>query len=177
MAFGKNRNQGINSSKRISKYIWRYVVNGITAIVLFLFLSMQAVSWMGYEPYRILSGSMEPTLTVGEIVLVDTKDREACAGDIIAFTEGRHVVIHRVQKINENGSYTTKGDANPAEDFDDVRQEEIIGIVWLKLGPLTGIWDLFSSNGRYGLIAILIFLNGSMEMWARSCKDEEVEYA
>lgn len=177
MAFGKKRNNRISLPKQSSVYIWKYVVNGVTAIVLFLFLSMQIMPCLGYEPYRILSGSMEPTLTIGEIVLIDTNDREIDVGEIIAFSEGRHVVIHRVQEMKGSGLYTTKGDANPTADFDAVRQTEVIGTFWLKLGVLTGIWDFFSSNGRYVVILILVLLNGSLETWAGSCEDEEVEYA
>ncbi len=172
-----NRKNCTGRPVKAAFYIWKYVVNGITALVLFLSLAMQAAGWFGYCPYRILTGSMEPALDAGEIVLIDTKDREISAGEILAFSEGDHVVIHRVQNIEASDEYRTKGDANPTEDFDTVKESEIIGTLWIRLGMLTGIWDIFSSDKRYGLIILLILLNGSLEIAAGSVRDKEVQYA
>ena len=176
MGYGMSRKNLTERSVKSAFNIWKYVVNGITALVLFLSLTIQITDWLGYRPYRILTGSMEPTLEPGEIVLIDTKDREISVGEILAFSEGSQVVIHRVQKMEADGEYRTKGDANPTEDFDTVKEPEIIGTLKIQMGELTSIWDIFSSNRRYCLIAVLILLNGSLEIAADYIK-KEVEYA
>ena len=158
-------------------YIWKYVVNGITALILVLYIGMQMMQWSGYEPYRILTGSMEPTLITGEIVLINTNDRDGDVGDIIAFQLGEHVVIHRIVEIASNGEYKTKGDANPTEDFDTVGDTEMIGTLWMKLGPFKWFWDLFSSRKKYALIVMLVLMHGSAELAADLTGGEEVEYA
>lgn len=82
----------------------------------------------GYEPYIVLSGSMEPTIHTGALAFIDTKDTEVEANDIIAFHESNgSVVTHRVMRLNDEGLYDTKGDANTVEDFNSVAQEQIIG--------------------------------------------------
>lgn len=151
-------------SEKTADNLWYQIVSGITVVVIVLFLGMQTILLLGYEPYRILTGSMEPTLATGEIVLVDTDDRNANVGEIIAFKIGEHVVIHRVMEVKSNGEYQTKGDANQTEDFNSVETAEMVGTLWMRLGSLTWIWDIFSSGRKYVLVLVLILLNGSKEI-------------
>ena len=127
------------------------------------FVVIQILVWLagmaGIESYTILSGSMEPVLKVGDIVLVDTRACDASPNEMIAFHAGGQVVIHRVVYTNEYGDYITKGDANAEEDFDPVQAEEMIGTVKAKLRRWKWIWLFFHSNIRFGMIAGLVILN------------------
>ena len=165
-----------NVSKKTAANVFCHVVNIATAAVLIVFVWMQAILLLGYEPYRILTGSMEPTLTTGEIVLIDTNNRDADIGEIIAFYIGDHVVIHRVMDVKLNGEYQTKGDANQTEDFGSVEQTEMVGVLWMRLGSLTWIWDLFSSIKKYLLVLVLVVLNGSKEHLSVQTGGDEIGY-
>ena len=75
----------------------------------------------GYKPFVVLSGSMNPEIKVGDLVLVKEVDvNELKEKDIIAYRDAKDkVTTHRiVQVINDEGnlSFITKGDANNAED-------------------------------------------------------------
>ena len=155
-----------------SKIMWKYALNAVTVWILLLLIGIRLLLHMGYAPYRILTGSMEPVLQTGEVVLIDTDDREIEPGEIIAFWEGTHVVIHRVQEIKSNDTYITKGDANPTIDFNPVDQRELIGSLWIRLGGGTKIWDIFSSNIRYVLLAVLLVLHGILEYRPEKCGGE-----
>lgn len=79
----------------------------------------------GYSLYRVNSGSMEPTLEIGdEIIIQKTDDYQV--GDIVSYlVDGKNTVTHRIISI-EDDIIVAKGDANDVPD-DPVHRENIIG--------------------------------------------------
>ena len=91
------------------------------AIVLVLLLNLQ------FDFYYIKTGSMEPELSVGTVVVVDADvNVQVKTGDICAYRSGRNVVIHRIIAADEEG-YTFKGDANPSADAAKVTENQLVG--------------------------------------------------
>ena len=81
----------------------------------------------GYSIFQIKSGSMEPTINIGDYVITKTESNFQ-EGDIIIYHEGNHSFIcHRIDKINEN-SIICKGDNNNTADM-EISNEHIIGKV------------------------------------------------
>jgi signal peptidase len=86
----------------------------------------------------VKSGSMEPTILTGSVVIVKPQASYA-EGDIITFGEDSKLQIpttHRIIDIQgdfTNLTYTTKGDANEEEDPAPVHDGDIIGkvVVWV----------------------------------------------
>jgi len=76
------------------------------------------------------SGSMEPTVKTGSVVLIKNQDTYS-VGDIITFVGGGgDSTTHRVTKTNiVSGKevFNTKGDANQAEDRETVSIDNILG--------------------------------------------------
>lgn len=165
---GYGRNMKIKWSK------WKMILNFITLAALLLFIGMWMIMRLGYEPYQILSGSMEPTLKIGEIVLIDTNDTNVGEGDVIAFYMGEQVVIHRIHEIISDEVYITKGDGNPNVDFSPVKQEEIIGTLWIHLRWASLFWSIITSKMRLAFIFVLVSLNVAAELYGR--EKEEVVY-
>jgi signal peptidase len=98
------------------------------------------MGWLPIKPVSIASGSMQPDYSVGDMVIVSDKTDDINVGDVIQFNRDNHTVIHRVTAVLENDGkicYTTKGDANNAEDSWKVNEEEIIGKVITKI-PYAG---------------------------------------
>ncbi len=92
-----------------------------------------------YQPIAILSGSMAPTFSRGDAVVVKKltaheKD-DLVKGDIIQFVSGSKYVVHRIAKVTNdrygNRIFITKGDANNANDVGQVEYDNIIGKVSL----------------------------------------------
>ncbi|MDO5557364.1 MAG: signal peptidase I [Clostridia bacterium] len=97
--------------------------------------------FLGYKPFIVLSGSMEPTIKVGDVVVVKKYDdySNLKQGDVVAFKEEKSVVTHRIVAINdEDGQrhYTTKGDSNNIDDNFSVTPDKIEGKYVLRIGKL-----------------------------------------
>jgi signal peptidase I len=103
-------------------------------------VSAFCMGWLPIKPVSIASGSMQPEYSVGDMVVVSGKTDGIKVGDVIQFSRDNHTVIHRVTAVEEKDGavcYTTKGDANNAEDSWKVSEEEIIGKVVTKI-PYAG---------------------------------------
>lgn len=102
-----------------------------------------------YYSLAIGSGSMEPNIKVGDVVIIEKlKENELDKikeGTILVFKESDKVVVHRViEVIKENNTYQfkTKGDHNDTEDNWVVDKKDVIGLATLKI-PYVGyptIW-------------------------------------
>ena len=88
--------------------------------------------FLGYKPFIVLSGSMEPSIMTGDLVFVKETDPDSLkVGDVIAYKSGSAVVTHRIVEVkSENGEtrYVTQGDANNAADQGLVKPADVEGI-------------------------------------------------
>lgn len=84
----------------------------------------------------VMSGSMEPTIPVGSIVIIKKVNPEDVkVGDVIAFRTGESRVIHRVIEKVESGSFylRTKGDANEDPDPWILKPKDVCGALLLTI--------------------------------------------
>lgn len=89
----------------------------------------------GVKPAVVLSGSMEPAIETGDLILLrDTDPLALEKGDVICYLSSGKAVTHRIVGITagEDGRprYVTQGDANNAEDRLPVTPDQVQGI-WL----------------------------------------------
>lgn len=68
----------------------------------------------GYGASVVLSGSMEPTLSVGDLLIV-VRTEDYREQDIVVYQRGSMAVVHRIVEL-EGDSVITKGDANNTPD-------------------------------------------------------------
>ena len=68
----------------------------------------------GYGAAIVLSGSMEPELSKGDLIIVKETDTLAI-DDIVVFQDKDSLIVHRIVAMDEE-SVTTKGDANDSWD-------------------------------------------------------------
>lgn len=68
----------------------------------------------GYGAAVVLSGSMEPTFSKGDLLLVEEAETYA-VHDIVVFQDGNSLVVHRIIDI-DGDTVTTQGDANNVAD-------------------------------------------------------------
>lgn len=90
----------------------------------------------GYSPLIVLTGSMEPEIMSGDLIIVKQIDgSEVKVGDVIAFFDpdgnGTSILTHQViEIIEENGalSFRTQGIANNTADRLPVSADKLVGI-------------------------------------------------
>ena len=114
-------------------------------VTLFLLIVVFLTSGI-FSHYALVIGSdsMNPNINKGDIVIVKKIKSEQIenieVGDILVFNMRNKVVVHRVQKINDNNnrlSFITKGDNNIDVDNWVVNENDVIGIVTAKI-PIVG---------------------------------------
>lgn len=136
-----------------------------------------------YRTITILSGSMVPTFSPGDVV-VSTKlpARDVQVGDVITFhapIDGAPLVTHRVTKVDRSGEHPvirTKGDANPSGDpwaariQDDVvwRQRLVVPFLGRAIHALRQ--PAVHSGVLYGSLAMFLLV-GLRAVWAPSSKE------
>ena len=94
-------------------------------------------SVFGYSFLQVATGSMEPTIATGSLIIVHKTDAEKIQiGDVICFYSSDPLIqglpnTHRVVQIyQENGQllFTTMGDAAEEEDPYPVSADQLIGV-------------------------------------------------
>lgn len=104
----------------------------------------------------VLSGSMEPTLSVDDLVIVREAEHYE-VGDVVVYQSGQSLVIHRIVQIDET-AVITKGDANNMEDS-PVAVSEIKGrMVGVIPGVGRVVHFLQSPLGIILILALAVFL-------------------
>lgn len=114
------------------------------------------------KSYAVASGSMEPEMPVGSLVLVrKTEPADLKTGDIIVFASPRkdgENVTHRVTANDpERKQLTTKGDANESQDPEPVPYDRVVGrVVWHTPKAGAAVMRMQSWYGKTATIAVLI---------------------
>lgn len=145
----------------------------ILAVLLCLYAAVQVMSngyvnFGGYMMFRVVTGSMEPTISVGTLLIARQTDIASIQlEDIICFRTQEaaiwgKVVTHRVVGVLEgiDGSVLleTKGDANLVMDGYLVNQGNFIGkVVWYTgdNSMLTSILAFFTN--KVGFLGCIVF--------------------
>ncbi|MCD6391225.1 MAG: signal peptidase I [Dehalococcoidia bacterium] len=111
-----------------------WIVTTVVAVAIIWF----AVGLFPMQPTIIISGSMRPTLEVGDVVIIAKVSPDVIKpGDIIQFREAEGVTtVHRVveiQEIEERRVFVTQGDANSGPDAEPVIPENVVGKATLSI--------------------------------------------
>ena len=122
----------------------------------------------GYGASVVLSGSMEPTLSVGDLLIVQAQENYE-VGDIVVYQSGKMPVVHRIMELDEE-MVTTRGDANNTNDEPfpvGAIKGEVIAVV-----PGVGqvLWTLKSPVATVIMLVLAVLL---VEWSLRSGKDEK----
>ncbi len=139
--------------RRLAKAL-QYVGTFVLVAVIVLAGLMIAGPRFGWETHPVLSGSMEPTLRVGGlIVTTPVRLEDVKIGDIATFQSGGIRVTHRVVDIvEEEGKpwFQTKGDANeePDPNFFSSKGEEIAKVAF-HLPYLGYLASFMQSKGAF----------------------------
>ncbi len=152
----------IKKGKLLSVFITALLIFSV-ALCLFVFVQVVTrgyVSFAGYSFFRVTTGSMEPTLPIGTLILTRETDIDSIElDDVVSFyskeqyMQGK-IITHRVidREVSADGSVllTTRGDANSSADVYFVDRDNLIGkLVW-------------SSKDDSVIASIVAFLSGKI---------------
>ncbi len=114
----------------------------------------------GYSFSVVITPSMEDTINVNDIIIVKDYDfKEIKENDIIVYynNSANINVVHRVIKINDDGSFVTQGDNNSTPDSIFTTESNYIGKV-VSYGSYLGLGKLLTnSKSVIFIVLILIF--------------------
>ena len=158
-----------------------FLIFNLTLIIKSKLYPDKIADFMGYKPFIVMSGSMETTINIGDLVIVKKVNSSSIhIGDIIAFKNGNIVISHRVKEvINDSGTYKfkTKGDNNNVTDDFIVNSDAIEGIFVNKIPGLGSIL-LFLGKPIGLLMVILVIIIVSTALYfvkfGYSTKDAEL---
>jgi signal peptidase len=129
--------------------------------------------FLGVKSLTVLSGSMEPTIHVGDIVVVRQIEAvDAGVGDVVTFRDPMDpdkLVTHRVRRISvaDGGvEFETKGDANTGTEHWRIADDGTIGLVLYRV-PRIGyvLFYIHGTIGRFALVVLPALLLGAYEIW------------
>ena len=135
------------------------IIFNILFIVVLLFSAFTGyIFFSDTKVYAVETGSMEPELSVGDVVFLKETDFFVLRkGDIvtISYFDNSGVFTHRITKIDyENELVYTKGDANSTDDPVPAQADRVIGKLWFSL-PLLGYISL-----RFNRRTVLLLFAG-----------------
>ena len=136
-------------------------------VVVAQIMSNGYVKFLGYSLFRVETGSMEPTISTGALLICKEADMEDIAvNDIICYRSKSkqmlgQVITHRVVQILESGTgeilLETKGDANTVSDGFFVASNNLVGkVVWYS-GQKNILADIVGFvTGRIGFFGCIV---------------------
>lgn len=172
--------------KEILKKTWNVVSTVLVALVVLCAIFLMGSRLLGFRVFTIISGSMEPEYSVGDLIYVKPVDVDSIkVGDPITFILNEDLVVatHRVVEIDtEKRHFYTKGDANETPDASPVHFNNVIGVPQFSIPKLGYVSDFIQHPpGMYISIAIgaalvlLAFLPDILKKKKPEAKEESAE--
>lgn len=135
----------------------------------------------GATPYTVMTGSMEPDMPPGTLVVTKpTPVEQIGTGEVVTYqlASGRpQVVTHRVVAVGVNAAgehvLRTQGDANTTPDAEWVRPVQVKGTAWYSVPHLGRVSHLIDDDQRmWAIYAVAAFLVGyAVVLWAGTARD------
>lgn len=126
------------------------VARGVLAAVFGMLFWAVVPMAIGWHSTTVMSGSMEPALHVGDVVVSKTVEpHELRKGQVLLFEDPDHAGVlrlHRFDALNADGTLTTKGDANPGADSTPITRAAVDGVGYLRV-PFIGTPITWAARG------------------------------
>ena len=153
------RKENVKIAKKIIEIIAIILIYNIILIALSSANKISVVNILGYKSYIIKTNSMEPTISINDVVITKKVKKEKIKkGDVITFLQDGEVITHRITQIDDNGNYTTKGDNNNIEDIFKITYENIEGKHILTIPYLGKIVQALDNKIVFLIITLIILI-------------------
>jgi signal peptidase I len=160
--------------RRIARACLTFIVSAAVGLGIGLIALVTLPSLFGYQSLMVVSGSMEPTLGVGSVVIDEViSPLDARPGDIVTFQDPQHPrqLTHRLQRMRVEGDtayMVTLGDANDAPERWSVKTDGQIGRVVAHLPKLGYARAALGTRyARLGVMGAVLALGAFLlvDMW------------
>lgn len=161
-------NDPMSMTDTLSKVL-TYGFYAVVALIALLLLSSALPIPGGIKTFVVQSGSMEPSIKTGGVVVVKPASTYQ-VGDVITFgprSKTKPPTTHRIIEVTEEGNFVTKGDANTDEDMRTVSRYEVVGKVLFSL-PYVG-YVVATAQKPWGF-AIIIGIPATIIVWEEANK-------
>jgi len=163
---------------------WLFVRSAAVGTVVALVLAAAVPVVVGGRSFSVLSGSMEPNISTGDLVItLPIAPADAVPGDIVTFNDPideSRLITHRVASstdVGEKYRFVTKGDANNSVERWSVPTSGRIGKVMVRLPKLGYVMTATRSPAaRVALVtlpALLLAGFALASIWRRPSKEKE----
>ncbi|MBP9727859.1 MAG: signal peptidase I [Candidatus Moranbacteria bacterium] len=135
--------------------ILAYAFYAVVAVVALFLLSSALPIPGGIKTFVVQSGSMEPAIGTGSVVVVKPAEQYQ-VGDVITFgprSKTKPPTTHRIVEVKDDGNYVTRGDANEDTDMRTVSRYEVIGKVLFSV-PFVG-YAVATAQKPWGFVLII----------------------
>ena len=144
----------------VMRLSWSFLRSAAAGMIVALVLAVAVPVVFGGRSFSVLSGSMEPVISTGDLVMTEPiSPGEAGGGDVVTFTDPddkSRLITHRVAsslRRGDNYAFVTKGDANDTVERWSVPADGRIGRVMYKL-PKLG-YALTAVKGRVVILLLI----------------------
>jgi signal peptidase I len=169
---------GARRAPGVAVAVFQVAVNAVSTFVVIMVGCLTALvivpQLAGYRSVVVASGSMEPSLSVADVVVTKPPPDALPVGAVIDFEHNGSSRVHRIVEVVPGG-YRTKGDANPSIDSGVVSTPAIRGY-GLMVVPLAGLPPWLAGDGRWpelvGLGIVLVVAGTLTNTAWMSCLDD-----
>lgn len=139
---------GVGGYALLVSQVILWVAFAVVALTFFFF------SISGFQMDRVLTGSMEPTIMTGDVIVTrGVHGDDLRVGQIVKIDHGSYTVTHRIISVDDKGTEErsddtaiTQGDANNTPDLFNPTQKDLSGVfdhtLNEQLAPLIGSFSI-----------------------------------
>ncbi|MBD8729285.1 hypothetical protein [Frigoribacterium sp. CFBP 13707] len=157
-----------------SRIVVATVARGVIVALLGLAFWAAAPAVLGWHPTTVVTGSMEPRIRVGDVVVSRPVPMDLVQTGHVLLADDPdqpgHLRLHRYAEALAGGLMVTKGDANAAADSTPIGASAVHGVGFLRV-PSIGMPVVWAREGRWVPLAMVAL--GVLVLLALTTVDRE----
>lgn len=158
----------VNLTKRILDIVLIFLIAVLALVIVNNQINKDNATRIGdHYIFYVASGSMEPTLEVGDVI-ISKKTNDYNVGDIVTYSKNNSNITHRIESINDE-TIITKGDNNKSEDQPISKAQ--IKCEFYKKSPFLTYFYAFAKDPI--MIGIVIFIIICINVLDYLCNDRK----
>jgi signal peptidase I len=132
---------------------------GLVVTLLGLALWAAAPAIIGWHPTTVMTGSMEPRLAPGDVVVSRPVDpAQLRLGQVVLYDDPDQpgeLRLHRIHAVRAGNMLIMKGDANPQPDSTPISRSVVHGVAFIRV-PYVGLPILWLRDGEWHRLVLLV---------------------